>query len=87
MERRTHARQLKIHGDYVPVRAEVVALDAFSAHADADELLSWAAGAPAPRTCSVVHGEPRSSGPLADRLQAVANWTAVVPSEGERVLV
>lgn len=81
------ARQLKIHGEYVPVRAEVVALDGFSAHADADELVSWATGAPAPRTCYLVHGEPHSSSALAERLQSDADWTAVVPSEGERVLV
>jgi metallo-beta-lactamase family protein len=79
--------QLKIHGEYVPVRAEVTALDAFSAHADSDELVSWASGAGAPRTCYVVHGEPASSGTLVGRLQQELGWIAVVPHENERVLV
>ena len=42
------ARTIKIHGEYVPVRAEIVETDAFSAHADADDILSWLAGAPEP---------------------------------------
>lgn len=81
------ARQIKIHGDYIPVRAEVVALDSFSAHADRDELVSWATGADAPQTCYVVHGEPHASESLAERLRAEPDWTVVVPREGERVLV
>ena len=79
------AAELKIHGRYVRVRAEVYSLDAFSAHADSDELVEWATAAPAPSTCFVVHGEEHSSHALADRLNTEAGWTAVVPREGERV--
>lgn len=89
----TRARQLvdgahtvKIHGEYVPVRAEVVALDAFSAHADADELVAWATATTPPRNCYVVHGEPHASQTLADRLHR-DGWTAVVPHEDERVSI
>jgi metallo-beta-lactamase family protein len=81
------ATEIKIHGGYVPVRAEVFSLDAFSAHADSDELVSWATAAPAPSTCFVVHGEESSSRALADRLRERAGWTAVVPHGGERVHV
>ena len=35
------ARQLKIQGHYVPVRAEVVSLHGFSAHADATQMVRW----------------------------------------------
>ncbi|HEX7304703.1 MBL fold metallo-hydrolase RNA specificity domain-containing protein [Lentzea sp.] len=69
------------------MRAEVQVLDAFSAHADADELLAWATSGPAPATTYVVHGEPDSAGVLAERLGTEHGWTAVVPEEGERVLV
>ena len=34
-------REVKIHGEYVPVRAAVSHLEGFSGHADADELLDW----------------------------------------------
>lgn len=81
------AHAVKIHGEYVPVRAEIEAFDAFSAHADADELVAWATGGAAPRTCYVVHGEERSSAALAARLRAESGWTSVVPHEGERVLI
>jgi metallo-beta-lactamase family protein len=84
---RDGATELKMHGRYVPVRAEIYVEDAYSAHADADDLFAWATAAPAPSTCFVVHGEPDSSRALAARLHAEAGWTAVVPREGERVLV
>lgn len=35
---------IKIHGGYVPVRAEVKNLDMLSGHADADEILRWLRG-------------------------------------------
>lgn len=83
----TGARELKIHGRYVPVRAEVVVLDAFSAHADADELIAWAAAGPAPDTAYLVHGEAEGSATLAARLRTEHDWNAVVPRDGERVLI
>jgi metallo-beta-lactamase family protein len=81
------AREIKIHGRYVPVRADVISLDAFSAHADMDELYAWATAAPAPSACYVVHGEERASQAFAARLRSAAGWLAVVPAEGERVLI
>jgi metallo-beta-lactamase family protein len=80
------AQQLKIHGQYVPVRADVVGFDAFSAHADADELANWATATAAPRTCYVVHGEQHAAESFAGRLHG-AGWTAVVPRPDERVLL
>ncbi len=83
------AREVKIHGTYVPVKAEVFTATSLSAHADADELVAWAAApsVPAPKVCYVVHGEPASSATLAARLHDEAGWTAVVAREGERVLL
>lgn len=81
------ARQLKIHGRYVSVRADVVQVDAFSAHADADELLSWATAGPPPTTTYLVHGEPEAAETVAGRLRAEYDWPAVVPKQGERVLI
>ncbi|HEX6345932.1 MBL fold metallo-hydrolase [Umezawaea sp.] len=81
------AREIKIHGRYVPVRAEVVVIDAFSAHAVADELVDWATAGPPPTTTYLVHGEPAGATALAYRLSAKHGWTAVVPEDGERVLL
>jgi metallo-beta-lactamase family protein len=52
------AELVKIHGGYVRVRAEVVQLDVFSAHADQDDLLAWLGKTAArARRVFVVHGE------------------------------
>lgn len=79
------ARSLKIHGRYVPVRAEVVALPGYSAHADAGQLVAWLADMRAPRAAYVVHGEPDAAAALADRLHLELGWTAVVPEYLEKV--
>lgn len=79
------ARTVKMLGQYVPVRAQVVVVDAFSAHADADELVDWLRPVESPHTCFVVHGEPPASHAMAGRLGDELGWTAVVPSQGERV--
>jgi metallo-beta-lactamase family protein len=81
------ARVIKIHGEYVPVRAEVVEVDAFSAHADADDVLAWLASAPQPAATYVVHGERSAAAALRDRIDQELGWTAVVPALGERVVV
>lgn len=81
------AREVKIHGRYVPVRAEVVDIRGFSAHADSTQLIEWLRGSPAPKTVFVVHGEPASSAALAAELYDELGWTAVVPRYGERVRV
>jgi len=80
------ARELKMHGRYVPVRAEVASVDGFSVHADADELVAWLATAPRPpEVVYLVHGEPAASHALASRIRAELGWAAVVPRDGEIV--
>ncbi|MFG2006783.1 MBL fold metallo-hydrolase RNA specificity domain-containing protein [Spirillospora sp. NPDC048911] len=82
------ARSVKIHGRYVPVRAEVVNVPGFSVHADADEIIGWLRQATEPpATTYVVHGETGSSARLRDRIIDELGWHAVVPRLGERVLV
>lgn len=82
------ARQVKIHGQYVRVRAEVVTDNTFSVHADSSELVGWLAEMPQPpTTVFVVHGEPGSSDALADTIRASIDATVVVPRLGERVVV
>ena len=82
------ARHVKIHGRYVPVRAEIVDVPDFSVHSDAQETVEWLGRAPRPPgTVYVVHGEPAAASSLADRISSELGWTAVVPSYGERVLV
>jgi len=80
------ATHVKLHGRYVPVRAEVVAVPDFSVHADADELVAWVDSADEPPdTVYVVHGEARASEALARRIENELGICAVVPRLGERV--
>jgi metallo-beta-lactamase family protein len=82
------ASMIKIHGRYVPVRAQVVEVPGLSAHADYPELLDWLRAAPKPPTTTyVIHGEPASAEALRRRLDEQLHWTAVVPRAGERVLI
>lgn len=82
------ARQLKMLGRYVPVRADIVTVDGLSVHADRDELLGWLGTADrAPDTAFVVHGEPAGSQALAGAITEDLGWCAVVPRHGESVLL
>ncbi len=78
------AREIKMHGQWVPIRAEVADLPMLSAHADADEILRWLSGfRRRPRKVFVVHGEPKASQALADRIQAELDWPCVIPKQME----
>lgn len=73
------AREIKIHGDYVPVRAEVVSLGSLSAHADREELLAWAGRLPqAPRRAFITHGEPVAADRLRQALEERHRWPCTV---------
>lgn len=80
------ARELKIHGNLVPVRAEVASLDMFSAHADRDELMRWLGGFEArPRMTFVTHGELEASDSFRQSIDDGLGWAARVPEHGEQV--
>jgi metallo-beta-lactamase family protein len=85
---RDGADELKMHGRYVPVRAEVVDVEGFSVHADSDDLIAWLASGPdEPDVVYVVHGEPEASTALARRVRDELGWMAVAPQHDEIVRV
>ena len=80
------ADSVKIHGSYVPVRAEVKNLDMLSGHADADEILRWLRGFKSPpRMTFITHGEPAASDALRVRIEQELGWPCVVPEHGQKV--
>lgn len=80
------AREVKIHGSYVPVDAEVVQLDGFSAHADQAGLLGWLqASRRAPSLVFVAHGEPAPADNLRRKIEEVIGCDAHVPSYEEQI--
>ena len=80
------APRIKIHGEEVPVRADVRFVDGFSAHADEAELLRWLGGLERrPERLFLVHGEPEAATSLAGAIRAQLGWEAEIPQYGERV--
>lgn len=77
------AREVRLFGDTVPVRAQVHTINGFSAHAGQAELLGWAKGAGA-RTTFLVHGEAAAAGAFASKL---ADTRVVIPALHDRAEV
>ncbi len=73
-------REVKIHGQMVPVNASIEQLHSMSAHADGDELIRWLKGISRPPSQTfVVHGEPESAEAFATRLRQELAWQVSVP--------
>jgi metallo-beta-lactamase family protein len=79
-------KEVKIHGDYVPVRAEVRNLDMLSAHADANEIIEWLKAAPKqPRKTFITHGEPDAADCMRRRISEELGWSCMVPEYRDKV--
>lgn len=81
-------REVKIHGQYIAVKAEVSQVEGFSGHADANGLMSWMrAFHPAPRQVFVVHGESAAADVLRLRIKDELGWAVHVPEHLSEVEV
>lgn len=78
-------RTLRLFGQTVPIKAEVVAMESFSGHADGEELLSWLGTAPPPDMTYITHGEPDAADALRSRIAHELGWACRVPEHLERV--
>jgi metallo-beta-lactamase family protein len=80
------AREVRIHGVEVPVRARLHTIGGLSAHADRSALLRWLGHFRAPpRDTWVVHGEPLAAYALKDAINRKPGWRAEVPRAGQSV--
>ena len=80
--------KVKIFGEEYTLRAEVEVLDAFSAHADRDELLEYVNHTKdSLRGVFVVHGEEEQSQALADGIKNLGIQNVMVPDLGEEVTI
>jgi metallo-beta-lactamase family protein len=80
------ARQVRILGEALPVKARVERIEGFSAHADRDELLRWASAIKEkPRQAFVIHGEAPVASHFSATLAEKLGWHAQVPSPGQTV--
>jgi metallo-beta-lactamase family protein len=74
------AREIKIHGEMVPVRAQIRTIEAFSGHADCNEILRWLRTfKEPPKLTFVVHGEAESSQALRSEINRSLGWKTHIP--------
>lgn len=78
-------REVKIHGEWIEIRAEIADLTMLSAHADSNEIMQWLGGfAGPPQRTFIVHGEPASAAALKDRIQDSLGWSCTIPQRNDR---
>jgi len=78
-------KQVKVLGQWVPVKCRIEKIGGFSAHADWKEVVRWLEGMPAPpRRVFVTHGEPDAAQAMAAHIRDRFGWTVEVPQYGER---
>ena len=79
-------KEVRILGQDYPVRARVVQIRGFSAHADKEELLQWLTRLKSsPRRVFVVHGEAESARHFAEHVVANTGWDVAVPAYRDQV--
>jgi metallo-beta-lactamase family protein len=77
---------IKIHGEYVPVRASVEYISNLSAHADYSEILDWLRGFETPpKKTFITHGEPIAADAMRLHIEEELHWQVMVPDYLEAV--
>ena len=80
------APAVKMYGHPVPVRARIETIDSLSAHADYGEILAWLKRfSKAPGRTFMVHGEPKASEALRQRIAQELRWDVTVPTYLQQV--
>jgi len=82
------AEKVRILGNKYQVKAKVVRIHGFSAHADRDELLKWLKELEAPpRAVFVVHGESESAKAFGNYVREQTGWDVSVPAYQDEVVL
>jgi metallo-beta-lactamase family protein len=80
------AKEVKMYGEVVSIRAQVAALEQFSDHADTPELLEWLRTFKnAPAQTYLVHGEPAAATALRESMTAELKWRVDVAQYMQKV--
>ena len=78
-------KEVKVLGQWVPVRCQSVKIGGFSAHADWQEVIRWLQDLPAPpRGVFVTHGEVGSATAMADHIRKRFDCAVEVPEHGQQ---
>lgn len=78
-------KEVKVLGQWIPVRCQSVKIGGFSAHADWQEVIRWLQDLPAPpRRVFITHGEVGSAAAMAGHIRERFNWPVEVPEHGQQ---
>jgi len=78
-------KEVKILGQWIPVRCRIEKIGGFSAHADWQEILRWLEGLKAaPRRTFLTHGEPDPAQAMAKHIHDRFGWVTEVPHYGQK---
>lgn len=79
-------KEVKIHGQRVPINAQVEMIDTLSAHADYQEILSWLENLKtAPKKIFITHGELEAALALKSKIEEKFQWNCLIPDFLQRV--
>ncbi|MBI4180613.1 MAG: MBL fold metallo-hydrolase [Chloroflexi bacterium] len=82
------AKEVRILGQYYPVRARVLQLHGFSAHADKEQVLKWLSSLQSPpRRVFVTHGEPEAAQNFARLIRDKLSWKTAVPEYQDEAML
>ncbi len=77
------AEYVKIHGQHIKVKAEIVNISSMSGHADYSEMMPWLRKMRTPMRTFLVHGEDTGLQAMSDRLHTELGWETYVPTLGD----
>ncbi len=77
-------KQIKVHGEYVEIKAQIKTLENISAHADYTEIVEWLKKSNiSPKRTFITHGEPTAADEMRKRISESLKWDCIVPLYNE----
>lgn len=81
-------KEIKIHGDLIPIKAQVEVIHNTSAHADYAEILQWLKYFESPpKRTFIIHGEPEAAAALKSKIETEFGWDCVMPQYNQTELL
>lgn len=82
------AAEIKIHGQYYPVKAEIHHSGSLSAHGDYSEIIAWLRQSRIqPKKVFVTHGERSASDSMRLKIKDAFGWNACVPDVNDEFIL
>lgn len=74
--------EVKIHGKFYPVKAQILNIKSLSAHADQEELMNWMSEIKnKPERVFITHGEPHASDVMRVKIKDTFGWECTIPEK------